>query len=384
MTLINNLVDIGAGGTMTTGLRTGVLFRNPSTHVRSVHAYFPSVVQMPDDRLIVAYTLGEAFESVNLRVHLSESNDLGETWQPLGSPAPLPVNALTSESGRLTVLNDGELLLLLVRHDRSAHPDMGLAEPVNFGFAPMKFCIARSSDQGRTWTTPTNIAPPLDGPAFEMCSPITLLATRRWLLPTSTWRGWDGALHNGNQMCAFISKDAGATWPRCVTVMRDPKDCVRYWESKIHRRPDRSLLAVAWAHDESTGADLANQFSLSFDEGETWSAPASTGLQGQTLTSTVLPDGSVLSAYRRLDRQGLWLNLARIDADRWVNLAEQPLWGHESIVTDTTGTLARRFQTLKFGAPSVTRLGNGQVFVAFWCYEDNVSIIRWFKFDLRA
>ena len=38
------------------------------------------------------------------------------------------------------------------------------------------------------------------------------------------------------------------------------------------------------------------------------------------------------------------------------------------------------FQSLRFGAPSITRLADGALYVAFWCYEDCVSVIRWFKF----
>jgi hypothetical protein len=44
--------------------------------------------------------------------------------------------------------------------------------------------------------------------------------------------------------------------------------------------------------------------------------------------------------------------------------------------------MVETFHGLKFGAPSVIRLANGSIFVAFWCYEQNVSIIRWFKFDI--
>ena len=42
------------------------------------------------------------------------------------------------------------------------------------------------------------------------------------------------------------------------------------------------------------------------------------------------------------------------------------------------GLQARRLTEV----PSVILLANGSVFVAFWCYELNVSIIRWFKFDI--
>ena len=75
-----------------TNLRTGVLYRNPNAHVKSVHAYFPSVVQLPSGKLLGLYTTGEAFEAVNLRCHLSESIDGGETWTPIAPPAPLPAS----------------------------------------------------------------------------------------------------------------------------------------------------------------------------------------------------------------------------------------------------------------------------------------------------
>ena len=371
-------------GAIADDVRTGTLYRNPDAHVKSIHAYWPSVVNLGGGHLMAVYTLGEAFESVNLRVHLADSRDNGETWKTLGQPAPLPDTQLTSESGRLSLASDGELILLLVRHDRSAHPELGLAEPNHFGFVPMKFCICRSRDKGRTWTAPEDVVAPLVGPEFEMCSPITPLRDGRWLLPTSTWRGWDGKLPNGNQMCALISSDKGRTWPTYTSVMRDPEDHVRYWESKIHERPDGSLLAIAWAYDEHAKMDLPNHFAISRDAGKTWTQPYSTGLHGQTLTAAVLPDGRVLSAYRRMDRPGLWLNLSRIEGDKWINQAEQPLWGHEGFITGLGETLAKRFQTLRFGAPCVTPLEKGEFFVSFWCYEDCVSMNRWFKFTLRG
>ena len=75
---------------------------------------------------------------------------------------------------------------------------------------------------------------------------------------------------------------------------------------------------------------------------------------------------------------------SHLEGDRWVNDACQPLWGHQSVegVTRTDGGAVAMFQTLRFGAPSITRLPDGTLYVAFWCYEDCVSIIRWFKFRI--
>ena len=42
--------------------------------------------------------------------------------------------------------------------------------------------------------------------------------------------------------------------------------------------------------------------------------------------------------------------------------------------------MVETFHGLKFGAPSVIVLPGGEVLAAFWCYEQNVSLIRWLRF----
>lgn len=60
---------------MLRNLKTGVLHRNPKPHVKSIHAYFPSVVVMPDGELAATLVLGEAFEATNLHTHFARSSD---------------------------------------------------------------------------------------------------------------------------------------------------------------------------------------------------------------------------------------------------------------------------------------------------------------------
>ena len=61
-------------------LDTGLLYRNPIPHVRSVHGYFPSVVSMDNGEMLATAVLGEAFEAPNLRTHvfLSTSKEPAE------------------------------------------------------------------------------------------------------------------------------------------------------------------------------------------------------------------------------------------------------------------------------------------------------------------
>lgn len=364
-------------------IETGVLFKNSVPHLRSVHGYFPSVARLPDGELLATYMVGEAFEAVNCRVHLSRSTDHGTTWEARGPISRDLDSKLWSESARITATSRGEAVVLLHRHDRSAHPHEGLANPATLGFVPTEFAITRSNDAGRKWSAPERIEPPLAGPSFELCSPITILRDGRWLLPTSTWSDWDGHLPNGNRMVAFVSEDEGRSWPAYLDVMRHESDRVRFWESKIVELPNGDLLAAAWGYDERTSQDLPNQYAVSSDVGRTWTKPASTGLLGQTLTPFVLDDGRVLCVYRRIDKPGLWAQLSRVEGTDWINEASAPLWGHQAAgLTSDDKSMVKNFQVLRFGAPCITQLDDGSLFLAFWCYEDCVGLIRWFRFRI--
>ena len=365
-------------------LSTGVLFKNPKPHVRSIHAYFPSLAAMTNGQLLATYVLGEAFEATNLRTHAARSTDGGQTWQDEGTIYPGRTDRIMSDGGKMSVAPDGEVIVNLVRHDRTDHADEGLANPANMGFVPTEILIVRSGDCGRTWSEPALVEPPLVGPSFELCSPVTFLRDGRWLLPTSTWMDWNGNLPNGNRMVAFVSADRGRSWPRYLDVMHSPDDNLIFWESKIVELSDGRLLAVAWCYDRQANADRPNQYAVSRDGGNTWLAPQFTGLLGQTLTPCLLSDDRLLSVYRRMDQPGLWANVSRLEGDRWVNQGCQPLWGHRSPEGQTVReeNMVDTFHGLKFGAPSVIVLPGGDVLAAFWCYEQNVSIIRWFKFQV--
>lgn len=363
---------------------TGVLYRNSKPHVKSVHAYFPSVVALPNGEMLAVYSLGEAFEAANLHVYVARSNDLGQTWKDEGRLCPTTPDRLTSDFARVAITPTGELVANVLRSDRTEHPEEGLSNPANMGFVPTQLLTTRSTDGGKSWTAPSVVDPPLKGCEFEMCSPIAMLGDGRWLWPTSLWRDWQGNLAHDYQMVALVSHDQGHAWPDYQTVMRSSGGQVLYWESKIVELEDQRLLVVAWAYDEAARQDLPNQYALSTDGGNTWSLPRSTDLTGQTLTPLLLDDGQILNVYRRIDQPGLWACVSRLEGEQWVNEGQQPLWGQRAGqgTTNTGENMVENFNTLKFGAPSLTKLPDGRVFCAFWCYEEMISIIRWFSFTV--
>ena len=92
-------------------IETGIIYRNKWPHLKSRHAYFPSVVELPGGNLVATFVIGEAFEALNLATYISISENGGNSWseaRPL--KLALPDNNLSSNVGRLTVLEDGFLV----------------------------------------------------------------------------------------------------------------------------------------------------------------------------------------------------------------------------------------------------------------------------------
>jgi hypothetical protein len=365
------------------GVTTGILYKNATPHLKSVHGYFPSVAALPSGELLATYALGEAFEATNLRTYVARSGDGGQNWRQEGPLAAAATEGIVSEFARVSVAPDGELVVVLVRCDRTDHAEEGLANPATMGFVPTEVLLVRSVDDGRTWSKPLPIEPPLTGP-FELCTPLTFLRDGRWLWPTSIWQDWNGTRPSSGQMVAFASPDRGQSWPAYLDVMRCPDNNLTFWESKIVELSDGRLLAVAWCYDRAANADRPNQYAISCDGGSTWSSPESTGLQGQTLTPCLLANDRVLCVYRRIDQPGLWANLSHFEGNRWHNDGCQPLWGYDSAagLTAREANMTHTFNKLKFGAPALTRLADDAAYLAFWCYEDNVGIIRWSRFTV--
>ncbi len=310
-------------------LASGLIYKNPKPHVKSIHAYFPSVVSMSNGEMLATIALGEAFESVDSHTYISRSTDNGNSWTLEGKIYPGTAERLTSDYARITDLGNGELVVFMVRSDRSEHPNEGLTNPQTLGFVPTELLLLRSKDFGRNWSEPQAITPPLVGPSFEICAPITVLSDGRWVISTQTWPGWDGRCPNGIRMVGLVSHDNGRSWPEYMDVMHSDDREIYYWESKIVEMNDGRLLAVAWAYDAESACDLPNHFAISEDGGKSWSNPIATDLQGQTLTPYVLDDDKILFVYRRMDKPGLWAGVSRIEANRWVTEYQYPLWGEK-------------------------------------------------------
>lgn len=361
---------------------TGLVFRNPKPHLRSVHAYFPSVAALSEREMLCAMVIGSAFESVDGHVEFFRSFDEGKTWDAEGRLLPAWSKGVASESCRITRMSDGELVALMMCADRT-DPEEGLANAETLGFVPTEFCLFRSLDDGRTWSGPEEVTPPVVGPSYESNARIVELSDGRWLLYTSTWRAWDGYDPTGMKAVAFLSDDKGKTWPEYSVVLDGSADGVIHWEQKIIELKDNRILSIAWAYDERTGSDRPNVYALSEDGGRSFGIAQSTGLPGQTSSIIEVGDGEILCVYRRVDDPGLWADIASLERDEWINHERQCLW-RPALPEKKKDTVVEKFHALRLGAPVLVRLPGGDIFLALWCYEDCVSNIRWFRLRLKS
>ncbi|MBS0267049.1 MAG: exo-alpha-sialidase [Planctomycetes bacterium] len=354
-------------------LASGHVYRNPRPHLAAIHAWHPSLVNLSQGHLLATFDLAQAVEALDYHTCQSRSLDGGLTWS---EPTPLFQDTTTrrsTHSVRVGALKDGTLVGLGGRFYRD-DPNEGLINRENLGYVPMDLFLLRSADEGRTWKGPQSLAPPLVGPAFELCHRIVELADGRWLAPTSTWRSWKGECPQGMQAIALVSHDRGRTWPDYLRVIDQSARHVCSWEQGLTQLPDGRLVAVVWSFDETTGTSLPNRYAVSHD-GRLFTPPRENGLQGETAKLLALRDGRVLCLYRRLDKPGLWAQIAKIDGDQWIPIEEHPVWQDRSAAAGRP--VGSEPAPLKFGYPSLVDRGDGQILVVFWCVEDCQHVIRW-------
>ena len=361
-------------------LSTGLVYRNPQPHLCSKHAYFPSVVELPSGELLATMDIGSAFEAVDVRSYSCRSSDGGHTWsKPSIIFEPDVSSHPVSTTCRVSLAPNGELVGWMGLFDRT-RVDIGLANPATDGFVETRMAIIQSNNGGRSWSVPEPVVPPVNWQHFEICSPIIFLDRDRWLIPCSVWSDWNGQNPYGLKAVAFRSDDGGRTWPAMVDVFNKSPDRIAFWEQKQVKLSDKRLMAICWAYDYKTKNNIPNHYTFSEDNGYTYSKPFASPLNGETCTPTALADNRILCIYRRIDKRGLWAHLARIEDKTWHPITERRLWGSDVQAHSTEQeSVISQMSTLRFGYPSVISLASREIFLVFWCVEDCVSNIRWYK-----
>ena len=363
-------------------LDTGLIYRNPKPALRSRHAFFPSLIAMPDGELVATMDIGSAFEAVDVRSYACRSTDQGKTWsEPEKIFEPDESRHKVSTTCRVGLMPDGTLMGWACLFNRS-NTEIGLVHPDTDGFVDKHFAVVRSSDAGRTWSEPVPVDLPYEWSHFETCSPPVVFG-ERLLVPSSPLRATDGTVSGLPQGLGFISEDGGDSWPISTTIFADRADEPSAWELKLTQLSDGRALAVCWSYDPNAQAAMPNRWATSADGGLTFGPALTTGIKGETCTPIGLEDNHVLCVYRGYEKLGLRAHLAKVEADTWQALEDIGVWGGPSYGEEKKDSKWAQMSSLQLGLPTLVRLPDGDVLAAFWCTENNVINIRWYRIRVK-
>ena len=345
-----------------------VVFENPAPHIRARHAYFPGVVKLPSGDLLALFVLGEAMDATNVTTMVSRSSDQGQTWDLQGPLFERSANQhYYSNYLKPIVLSDGSLLATGYCFHRDG-PDEWIANTQTDGMRGGDNLVALSTDEGLTWTGPNVIAttrPELveaSGPAIEMSNGTVLVAGS--LFPT-----WEGTHPSGNGGVLLRSKDKGKTWDDQTIFFQDPADRYAPSEPRICEMQPGRIIALVWTTDHKAGKNLSNHFTVSHDGAETWSDPIDTGIGAQASNLMYLGGDKLLSIHaHREGETGLVVRIVDFTNDNWKVILEETIWGNAP--SSQIARYADMAINLKFGQPSLLRLGNDDILATHWAVEN--------------
>jgi hypothetical protein len=331
---------------------------------------FPQAVQIPGRDILCSFSVGGG-PNVDGGTDYARSTDGGETWNLEGTilhpqSEPLIINFL-----KLSLSPDGKTIYAYgARSFRKADESFGE------GHTEAIFCT--STDKGCTWSEPSVIHMPCDCP-LEISHAILPLMSGRLLAPAAILPSKDKL---GEQVLAAISDDGGKTWPRHAVVFEDPDKRFGYFEQKLAQIDPGKLMAVCWTVTLGDVTDQPDSFTISTDDGITWSPPQSTGIMGQTMTPIPLGGDRLLVLFnRRYGEQGIVMLLVTFTDTTWHIEYEGILFDAHAKRSRPEGieTGVEEFDAFAFGFPTAIKLHDGTYMTTHWSQEKGKFGIRWTK-----
>lgn len=350
------------------------IYANPDPLLVSRQATFPGIVQLASGELVAIFTIGQAFDAADARAHVSRSADNGRTWSAPVRLTEHEVRPEESESFKPLLLSDGSLLATGYVFVRPT-PLTPVVDPATFKLLTLRNKTSRSSDGGRSWSTPAYFD--IEGQPLELSGPAIQLASGRIIAATAPFHlGKDG--HAG---WIIASDDNGENWCKLSEFYRSPLGNVSTWESRIADLGGGRVAVIFWAYDNAAGANLTNHVAISSDGGETFAPVIDTGIRGQASNLLSLGGGKALTIHSHREAP-VGLIVRRVDLSNGFKVEEELNLFADATMGSDSADIKKQFGSLKFGQPSVLRLANGEVFAACWSFENSQYVIKGYRIAL--
>ena len=246
----------------------GILSRVPGRG-----AYHPWITPLSDGTFIASQSVGPDLASTDKLIEVLRSDD-GRTWISQGSiheGGGPPTDGYGYGGPQISEVPDGRLLMTAGRAPLRDDP---MFDPETEALNAPENLLLWSHDRGRTWSDPQVV--PVDLPPEKYtcngAGSLKQLAGDRWMYPLETWKpeGYDGP--PDQKAVAVFSPDQGRTWGELTVVADDPAGRLLWWDQMCAVLPDGRIYTTFWTHRYGTSEDLNDHWSVSADQGRTWTA----------------------------------------------------------------------------------------------------------------
>lgn len=352
-------------GSVRPGRRAAVVLSGPGSRG---HLCEPRLATLADGSILLAYRAGSARLSPDGRVVVRRSADGGHTWSDSGTSFPSGWDGRRGDQllAALVPAGGSRVLAWIGWMDRDDTRPWRNQD--TDGRLPLRILQAESPDGGRSWRAPREI----DTAPFGQAVPQAMLRLADGSLVSSveTFKSYDDTGSWQYRAGIIRSADGGGTWPAASLAAEVDARGTMWWDPRMAQLADGRLVQYYHAFDYPAGADLPVHVAWSADGGRTWSAPASTGLRGQSSWPVGLADGRVLLVQqRRHDPAGI-VALLSTDSGRTFDEAGA-IWlyqhaGETIGAADGSGDYFADMDGFTFGHPVAVALSGSRVLAAFY------------------
>ncbi len=346
-------------------------------------AYMAVITPLKDGSLIACQHIGSGLGAPDNHIEVLRSIDGGKHWVNEGSihDCVSQMDGWAYRGPRISVVPNGRLVMNATRFQTG---NGSLFNTESEALQRAELLLFWSENLGQTWSTPQVVPVELAPEKYTWngAGPLLQLAQNRWMYPLETWKpdGYDGP--PDQKAAAVFSTDQGQTWSEFTVIADDSTGRLLWWDQMSAVLPDGRIYTMIWTHQYGTSEDLANHWSVSEDQGRTWSQPRPTNLRGQVCMPIPLPDGRVAAIYNfRYEPQGIHValtsDLENFDLEHEVVVFDA---GREATLgqPENENFLAEHMQ-IAFGRPGGVLLSDGDVMAYFWCTVDGITHTRWVK-----
>ena len=349
-----------------------IVYQNPEPLLVSKQGIFPGVSLLPNNDLLIIFSIGQAFDSSDQRAFVTKSKDNGRSWSiPKQLHNHIYDKHVETDTLKPLVLQNGNLIATgyaFIRPD----PLTPIVDPITFDVLPLKNKISFSNDNGESWSIPNNfnvLNKPLEisGPCIQLSSGRILAACPPFHLGETGHSGW-----------IIYSDDNGKTWDKLSDFFNTPTGGIAAWECRLCEIDNNGVAVIFWTYDNVKKINLNNHIVFSKDGGESFGEAIDTGVKAQASNLMWLEENTLLTIHsHRESPSGLIIRKVNIANSKFEILTELDLFQDENMESDSTN-ISKQFGSLKFGQPSLIQLQNKEILATCWCYENNQHIIKTF------